>query len=213
MERHVPARRFTEKEKRMTTIIAGRFDAHEPAERALRALIDRGFHHADTSEFFVNPPGQHGSQVGGGDQFADAQSSKAHLGAAAGATAGGAAGLLAAAAVPGIGIALAAGVVALGAYTGSFLGTMSKLGDAGDAERLDASPGRQGGQMVAVRVLNLEAERNAIDVLRAHGAQDIERHDGEWRDGEWVDFDPVSPPATIDAAAGRSTSSSPKRSE
>jgi hypothetical protein len=89
---------------------------------------------------------------------------------------------------------------------------MSKLGDTGDAERLDASPGRQGGQMVAVRVLNLEAERNAIDVLRAHGAEDIERRDGEWRDGEWVDFDPVSPPATIDSAA-RSTSSSPRRSE
>ena len=101
--------------------------------------------------------------------------------------------------MPGIGVPLAAGIVALGAYTGSFLGTMSKLGDSGDAERLHASPGRPGGEMVAVRVLNDEAERTAIEVLRAHGAQDIERHEGEWRNGQWVDFDPVAPPATIDA--------------
>jgi hypothetical protein len=121
------------------------------------------------------------------------------VGAGIGATAGGAAGLLAVAAVPGIGVPLAAGIVALGAYTGSFLGTMSKLGDSGDAERSQASPGRPGGEMVAVRVLNDEAERTAIEVLRGHGAQDIERHEGEWRNGQWVDFDPVAPPATIDA--------------
>jgi len=186
----------------MATIVAGRFETHEPAEQAIQALVAKGFEHADTSEFFVNPPGQHGRIPTGGDQFADAQASKAHVGAGIGATAGGAAGLLAAAAVPGIGVALAAGIVALGAYTGSFLGTMSKLGDAGDAERLDASPGRMGGEMVAVRVLNPEAERTAIDVLRAHGAQDIERREGEWRNGQWVDFDPVAPPATIDASAG-----------
>lgn len=185
----------------MTTIIAGRFDTHQPAEQAIGELVSRGFNQADTSEFFVNPPGQHGRIPTGGDQFADAESSKAHVGAGIGATAGGAAGLAAAAAVPGIGIALAAGLVALGAYTGSFLGTMNKLGDTGDADRLDASPGRKGGEMVAVRVVDDDAERTAIEVLRAHGAQDIERHDGEWRDGQWVDFDPVAPPATIDDSA------------
>ena len=185
----------------MTTIVAGRFELHEPAEHALQALLDRGFHRSDASEFFVNPPGQHGRIPTGGDQFADAQSSKAHVGAGVGATAGGAAGLLAAAAVPGLGIPLAAGIVALGAYTGSFLGAMNKLGDSGDAERLAASPGRQGGEMVAVRVLDAEAEQTAIAVLREHGARDIERRDGEWRDGQWVDFDPVTPPATVDEGA------------
>lgn len=183
----------------MTTIVAGRFETREPAEKALRALVGRGFHHADTSEFFVNPPGQHANLPTGGDQFADAESSKAHVGAGVGAAAGTAVGIAAAAAVSGVGLPLAAGIVALGAFGGSFLGAMSKLGDSGDAERLDASPGRRGGEMVAVRVLNEEAERTAIDVLREHGAQDIERREGEWRDGEWVDFDPVAPPATIEA--------------
>jgi hypothetical protein len=185
----------------MTTIVAGRFDTHEAAEGAIRALIAHGFQRADTSEFFVNPPGQHGQLSTGGDQFADAESSQAHVGAGVGATAGGAAGLLAAAAIPGIGIPLAAGIVALGAYTGSFLGTMNRLGDASGAQQLDASPGRQGGEMVAVRVLNAEAERNAIDVLRRQGANDVERREGEWRDGQWADFDPVSPPATIEAGS------------
>jgi hypothetical protein len=183
----------------MTTIVAGRFEMREPAERALQALVDKGFHHADTSEFFVNPAGQHGNLPTGGDQFADAESSKAHIGAGVGAAAGTAAGVAAAAALSGVGLPLAAGIVALGAFGGSFIGAMSKLGDSSDAERLDASPGRQGGQMVAVRVLNAEAERTVIEVLREHGAQDVERREGEWRNGEWVDFDPVAPPATVDA--------------
>jgi hypothetical protein len=205
MERGVPhfhsqIRRDARRKHTMTTIVAGRYEMREPAEKAVRALVERGFHHADTTEFFVNPAGQHGSLPTGGDQFADAASSKAHVGAGVGAAAGTAAGLAAAAAVSGVGLPLAAGIVALGAFGGSFLGAMSKLGDTGDAERLEASPGRRGGEMVAVRVLNDEAERAAIEVLRAHGAQDIERREGEWRNGEWVDFDPVAPQATIDAS-------------
>ncbi len=182
----------------MTTIVAGRFSTHDDAARAVGALIERGFRHSDTSEFFVNPPGQHNQLPTGGDQFADAESSKAHVGAAVGAAAGSAAGIAAAAAIPGLGIPLALGVIALGAYTGSFMGTMSKLGDSGDAQKLDASPGRQGGEMVAVRVLNDEAERTALEVLKAQGAHDVERREGVWSDGQWQDFDPVEPPRRVD---------------
>ncbi|HZP86518.1 MAG TPA: hypothetical protein VFB54_06835 [Burkholderiales bacterium] len=189
----------------MTTIVAGRFENVTAAEQALRALTVKGFREEDTSEFFVNPPGQHGTHlpgsreasVVGGDQFADAQSSTAHEGAAAGAAAGGLAGVAAAAAIPGIGPVVALGVAALGAYTGSFVGTMSKLGDSSRAAELDASPGRPAGAMVAVRVLNDEAERVALDTLRSAGALDIERREGEWREGQWVDFDPLSPPAVV----------------
>jgi hypothetical protein len=186
----------------MTTIIAGRFDTHEPAQRAIDALLARGFQQGDTSEFFVNPAGQHGQIPTGGDQFADAQSSKAHVGAGVGAAAGGALGLAAVAAVPGIGTAIAAGLVALGAFSGSFLGTMNKLGDSSAAGELEASPGRHGGEMVAVRVLNAEAEQAAISVLREHGALDVERHEGEWRNGQWTDFDPVAPPQIVDGTPG-----------
>lgn len=191
----------------MTTIVAGRFNNVVDAEAALSALAEKGFRRDDTSEFFVNPPGQHGALTGsadresliGGDQFADAESTSAHRGAVAGATAGGIAGVAAAAAIPGIGAALALGVAALGAYTGSFAGTMSRLGDDSRANETNASPGRAGGAMVAVRVMNGEAERAAIDALHASGALDIERREGNWENGQWADFDPVSPPARIDA--------------
>lgn len=33
-------------------------------------------------------------------------------------------------------------------------------------------------------------------VLRASGAANVERVDGEWVDGEWADFDPARPPRT-----------------
>lgn len=194
----------------MTTIIAGRFENVVDAQAALQALEERGFRRDDTSEFFVNPAGQHGAIAGGGnkdslvggDQFADAESSSAHRGAAAGAAAGGIAGAAAAAAVPGIGPILALGVAALGAYTGSFAGTMSKLGDDSRADEVDASRGRVAGAMVAVRVLNEEAEDTAIHALRDHHGQDIERREGRWENGQWTDFDPVSAPATIASERG-----------
>ncbi len=181
----------------MTTIVAGRFEEAVSAQRAIEALIANGFHRTDASRFFVNPAGQHHELPTGGDQFADAEASKAHVGAGVGAAAGGAVGVAAAAAIPGIGPALALGLVALGAYTGSFAGAMAKLGDDSAAEETDASPGRKGGGMVAVRVLNAEAERIAIHTLREHGAVDVERAEGEWRDGTWHDFDPLRPPQKV----------------
>ena len=77
------------------------------------------------------------------------------------------------------------------------VGAMAKLGDDSAAEETDASPGRKGGGMVAVRVLNAEAERIAIHTLREHGAVDVERAEGEWRDGTWHDFDPLRPPQKV----------------
>ena len=178
----------------MTTIVAGRFEEAESAQRAIDALIAKGFHRTDAGRFFVNPAGQHAELPTGGDQFADAESSKAHVGAGVGAAAGGAVGVAAAVAIPGLGAALALGIVALGAYTGSFVGALAKLGDESGADDLDASPGRKSGGMVAVRVLNAEADEIAVETLRAHGALDVERAQGEWRDGTWQDFDPVNPP-------------------
>jgi hypothetical protein len=182
----------------MSTIVAGRFDTHERAERALESLVSRGFRRGDTSEFFVNPAGQHHQIATGGDQFADAEASRAHVGAGVGAAAGGALATAAAIAIPGLAPMMVLGVAALGAFSGSFLGTMSTLGDDSKADDKQASPGRRGGEMVAVRVLNEEAERVAIEVLREHGAQDVERREGEWRDGQWRDFDPVSPPHRVE---------------
>jgi hypothetical protein len=196
----------------METIIAGRFATHERAERAVNHLIADGFHHNDASTFFVNPPGQHDQLPIGGDQDADASATKADAGAVAGAAVGGAAGVAAALLVPGIGPALALGVIGVGAYTGSLAGALTKLGDHKAAQTTDASPGRPSGVLVAVRVLNPKAEDLALNVLQEEGAEDIERKLGIWEAGEWKDFDPVAPPDLVDErehartneAAGRS---------
>jgi len=133
----------------------------------------------------------------GGDQAADANASKAQVGAAAGAAAGTAVGAAAALAIPGLGPALALGVVALGAYTGSLAGTLAKLGDHQAARESAASPGRKGGMLVAVHAVDANAEQKALDILRRNGAADIERREGVWENGEWKDFDPVAPPARV----------------
>jgi hypothetical protein len=181
----------------MSIIVAGRFESAEKADRAMHEFVDSGYQQSDASTFFVNPPGQHDQLPTGGDQVADANAAKAHVGAATGAAAGTAVGAAAALAVPGLGPVLALGVVALGAYTGSLAGTLAKLGNHQDARESDASPGRKGGMLVAVHAVDATAEQKALDILRRHGAADIERTEGVWQDGEWKDFDPVAPPARV----------------
>ena len=197
----------------METIIAGRFATHDRAERAVNHLIADGFHHNDASTFFVNPPGQHDQFPVGGDQDADASATKADTGAVAGAAVGGAAGVAAALLVPGIGPALALGVIGVGAYTGSLAGALTKLGDRKAAQTTDASPGRPSGVLVAVRVLNPKAEDVALNVLQEEGAEDIERKQGIWEAGEWKDFDPLAPPKLVNEPAEARTNDATRRSK
>ena len=54
---------------------------------------------------------------------------------------------------------------------------------------------------VAVRALAFAKRVAAVNVLRAKGAQDIERADGTWQAGQWIDFDPLKPPLLVDLPA------------
>jgi hypothetical protein len=85
----------------------------------------------------------------------------------------------------------------LGAYVGSFAGSMSKMRD---GERGTKAAGvetiQHGGRMIAVNVDRAEMERRAIDILHRHGALDVGRTEGTWRDGSWRDFDPRHPLTT-----------------
>jgi hypothetical protein len=184
----------------MATIIAGRFETQEQAQRAVEELEAAGFTHDEATTFFVNPRGQHDQFPVGGDQYADAKATDAGKGAAAGAVIGGAAGLAAAVTVAAAAPVLALGVVALGAYTGSLAGALSKLGGKQPTEDVEASPGRKGGVLVAAHAMSARAEDIALETLRRHGAADIERRQGVWEDGDWKDFDPVAPPELVDEA-------------
>src|SRR5215471_7190441 len=182
-----------------TIIVAGRFDTFEQAQATVQRLVAAGFRYEDADAFFVNPPGQHAQFPIGGDEYSDEQAAKASPGAIAGAAAGGALGLAAALAVPGLNVALALGVIGVGAYTGSLAGTLAKLGKPEQAkDGDDTKRARSPGVLVAVRVLNEPAEKLALEILREAGAADVERRLGVWQDGAWIDFDPVTPPRAAD---------------
>ena len=55
----------------MATIIAGRFDTQDAADRALDALERAGFRRSDMQSFYLSPPGQHATYVLGGDAHHD----------------------------------------------------------------------------------------------------------------------------------------------
>ena len=67
----------------------------------------------------------------------------------------------------------------LGAYIGSFAGSMSKMRD-GNASAKPAGVQQieHGGRMVAINVDRAEMERRAIEILHRHGARDVGRHPG-----------------------------------
>lgn len=58
---------------------------------------------------------------------------------------------------------------------------------------------RPAGVILAVRIARASSEKSVIGDLRAAGAEDIERAEGQWLDGDWVDFNPVQEPQLIAA--------------
>ena len=171
----------------MATIIGGLFGNIAQAEQALEDLLQHGFHRHDLSLFHVNAPGQHDTFPVGGDQDADPQAEDSHVDAVKGAAAGAAIGVAVAAAGP----AALAVAVAVGAYTGALSGV---LGGMTDSTR---EPQRGAGVMLAINTIDADRERRALELLKRHEAQDVERAEGVWRNGQWVDFDPVATPDRV----------------
>jgi hypothetical protein len=173
----------------MARIIAGVFETIDEANAAAEELRRDRFASDGVTVFHLNPPGQHGQYKLGGDEFADPGAKEGDEGAGKGAGAGAVVGGVAGAVGGPAGAAVGA---AVGAYTGSVVGAMSGLGDRPSIER-------PAGVMVAVNAGD-DGEKTAVEVLRAHGAQGIERAEGEWRNGDWTDFDPAKAPQYIDPA-------------
>jgi hypothetical protein len=183
----------------MATIIAGRFDEQDEVQAAVAALEQAGFASDHISAFYTNPPGRHATFPIGGDhaesEGVDESKTGMKQGMRTGAAAGAAAGLAAAPAIGPVG-PVVGGLV--GAHLGSMIGALSHT-EEGD----ETQPVRQSGMLVAVEVGDQEDERHAIDVLRSHGAADIERAEGTISDGDWRDFNPVSTPSLIDGQGPR----------
>jgi hypothetical protein len=201
----------------MTPIIAGRFEQTSQAEAAAAALHRGGFGSDDVTVFFVNPPGQHAIYPVGGDRDASPGATHAQSGALKGAAVGSALGAgVGLAASPLLGPAAVLAGAGAGAYAGSLVGALGDMEEKPSAagpdkqhaepivigdRRNDAAPARSGGMFVAVRAAEFAKRVDAVNILRAEGAHDVERSDGTWQAGQWIDFDPLKPPLLVDLPA------------
>jgi len=182
----------------MSKIIAGRFDATLDADGAIEALREEGFASDEIDSFYVAPAGQNAmTQFGGDAPRASAGSRFAGFGAIVGALAGAVLGALIGLAVDSrygaVAVLFAAGV---GAYLGSFIGTMRKVRGARPGEASVTHPAEpKGGRLVAVKADRPGTDAAALRILREFQARDVGRADGTWRDG-WKDFDPRAPLTT-----------------
>lgn len=133
--------------------------------------------------------------------------SGAAAGAVTGGVVGGAAGLAASLmglAIPGIGPIIAAGPIVslltgagVGAIAGGLIGGLTDMGVSRPDAEYYAEAVRRGGALVTVRADDARADR-AADIMRAHGAVDIERRAEQWRERGWTGFDDKAQPYTPD---------------
>lgn len=184
----------------MTTIITGNFQHQDDARRAWSDLLGAGFGADQMTTFFVNPPGQHDLYPIGGDEDESPGTENAAAGAASGAAFGGAIGVaVGIATLPVLGPVAPAAGAGVGAYVGSLYGALSNTDDnnpetqSGHEELRRNEPPRRSGMLVAVSVPSSEQQDTAIRILRARGATDIERTEGNIVAGEWADFNPLAP--------------------
>ena len=131
--------------------------------------------------------------------------SGAATGAVTGGVVGGAAGLAASLmglAIPGIGPIIAAGPIVatlsgagVGAVAGGLIGGLTDMGVSKTDAEYYAESVRRGGALVTVRADDTRAER-AAEIMREHGAVDIERRAEQWRQRGWTGWNDQAQPYT-----------------
>ncbi len=187
----------------MTTIIAGRFGQQEQVRQVIEEMVRNGFPPEQISSFYVNPAGQHNQTPIGGDRDRSPGAKESPVGTAAGMATGGTVGAaIGAATAPVTGPIGAITGAFVGAHVGSLVGSLSKMADNGEAVEENEVAIRQAGMVVAVSAPEPDNQRQAIEVLRSLGAEDIERSEGTIVDGDWKDFDPVAAPSLIENQPG-----------
>lgn len=164
----------------MTRTVVGVFDYAHQSEEAIRELTAAGFRNEDIS-FAKLGPDSHRAEEMAHDAAAG---ESAALGAAGGAMIGGLGGLLLGLgllAIPGLGPLAAAGPIVaaltgagVGAGVGGVTGAFMELGIPEEEALYYADEIRRGGSVVAVQAEEHRAWQ-AEEVLRRHGAVDIER--------------------------------------
>lgn len=150
--------------------VAGIFTARDAAERAINDLRQQGF---DNEISLVAKDDRQRGGRGAGDTVLEGTYTGGAIGGLAGLAAG--AGTLA---IPGLGPIIAAGPIAgllSGAATGGIAGGLLDWGIPANRGRYYEEKVKQGNMLVSVRT-GEDRVLMAADILRRHGAQDVETY-------------------------------------
>lgn len=191
----------------MVKTIVGSFDSFNEAHQVANDLRSAGFIDSDISIVANNAAGAYRDDPRVTTTDDDTDASATAKGAVTGAVVGGGAGLaasLAGLAIPGIGPIIAAGPIVAtlagagtGAVAGGLIGGLVDLGVPESDAQYYAESVRRGGALVTVRADGSRAEE-VSEILRQHGAVDIEGRVERWRENGWERFDQESKPYTVD---------------
>ena len=190
----------------MVKTIVGSFDSFSEAHKVANDLRSAGFIDSDISIVANNASGEYADDPRAA-KGTDSGTSATAKGAVTGAVVGGGAGLaasLAGLAIPGIGPIIAAGPIVAtlagagtGAVAGGLIGGLVDLGVPESEAEFYAEAVRRGGALVTVRADEARASE-VSDIMRDHGAVDIEGRVERWRESGWERFDAGADPYSAD---------------
>jgi hypothetical protein len=180
----------------MAKTVVGMIENQAQAQKAVEDLLAAGFDRKDVG--LVSP------------EEVVRESTAAMAGASAGMLVGGLAGMLltaAVAAIPGVGQVLLAGTAAallsgtaLGAVAGGIIGGLMKRGVPEDDAHVFAEGIKRGATLVTVTARSDEMERKAVDIMKRHGAVDLEQRVAQWKNQGWTGRFAETPPASSGAS-------------
>jgi uncharacterized protein (TIGR02271 family) len=179
----------------MTQTVVGLMDTPREAESVVRDLTSScGCDRSDIGLMARGPQDETGTRTtseGSGEVGAGALK-----GAGTGAAIGGVLGLVAGAAslaIPGFGPIIAAGPIAaglagagIGAVTGGVIGALTKIGVPEDEAHYYAEGVRRGGTLITLHARDERMAQCAAQVMRQHGAIDIDQRAEQWRQEGWT---------------------------
>ena len=178
----------------MAKTVVGMMENIDEAQAVVRDLVSAGIRREDIG-FMANEKHTISSSHGLNESEGSNAASGALAGAGAGAALGGLGGLLLAVAplaIPGIGPIVAAGPIAaalagagIGAVTGGLIGGLTNLGVPEEEAHYYAEGVRRGGILVTVAAETDAQAGRAVEMMKRHGAVDIDERATEWKKQGW----------------------------
>lgn len=172
----------------MEKTVVGLMDSRAEAERVVRDLLQGC--DCDRADIGLMARGAEGDEP-----VTQGEHGGAARGAMAGAGVGGVLGLVAgltSLAIPGLGPFIAAGPIAsalagagIGAVAGGVIGALRNIGVPESEAHYYAEGVKRGGTLITVHARSEEAADCAANVMRTHGAADIEERAAAWRQEGW----------------------------